>query len=224
MRYLPINLDVRGKRVVVVGGGMVAARKCLLLRESGARLTVVSPELAPVLQEIVGAGTVDYLARAYEPGDLMGAFLVYAATDRPEVNRAVAAAAHDAGILAEVCSDPDRGDFTTPAVVVRGDFTLAVGTGGLAPAFAGKIRRELEGRFDPAYGEALRLLGAVREKLLTANEANAYYKRILKELVDADLPLLFRTRNFAEIDKVLAARCGQGFSLATLGLPEKDYP
>lgn len=224
MRYLPINLDVRGKRVVVVGGGEVAARKCLLLRTSGARLTVVSPELAPVLQELAGAGAFHHLARAYESGDLSGAFLAYAATDRPAVNRAVAEEAHAAGVLVEVCSEPDRGDFTTPAVVARGDFTIAVGTGGLAPALAGAVRRELEDRFDPAYGETVRLLGAVREKLLTANKANAYNKRILKELADADLPDLFRSRDFAGIDNILATRCGPGFTLVTLGLPEKDYP
>src|SRR5512136_1299435 len=104
MRYLPINLDVRGKRVVVVGGGEVAARKCLLLRECGARLTVLSPELAPVLQTFADAGALIHLARAYAPGDLAGAFLVYAATDRPAVNRAVVEEAHAAGILAEVCT------------------------------------------------------------------------------------------------------------------------
>ncbi len=224
MRYLPINLDVREKKVVVVGGGEVAARKCRWLLAGGALLTVVAPELGPILRGHADSGLLQHVARCYETGDLSGAFIAYAATDRPAVNRAVADEAHAAGILVEVCTDPDRGDFTSPAVVARGDFTLAVATGGLAPAMAGKVRRELEERYDRSYGETVRLLGAVREKLLTANEANAYNTRILKELASADLPLMFRNRDFAGIDSILAASCGPDYSLATLGLPEKDYP
>ncbi len=222
MRHLPINLDVREKRVVVVGGGEVASRKCLLLRECGARLTVIAPELAPVLQGLADAGALSHQARRYESGDLAGAFLAYAATDRPEVNRAVAEEARAAGVLVEICTEPDRGDFTTPAVVARGDFTVTVATGGLAPALAGRVRRELEERFDDTYGDAVRLLGAVREKLLTAHKASAYNKRILKELAAADLPRLLRNRDFAGVDKVLAEHCGPGFTLATLG--QKDTP
>lgn len=224
MRYLPINLDVRGRTVVIVGGGLVASRKCLLLRASGARVTIIAPDLAPVLQTLADAGAVLHLARVFAPGDLAGAFLAYAATDQPAVNRAVADEAHLAGTLVEVCTEPDRGDFTTPAVVARGDFTIAIGTGGAAPALAGRIRREFEARFDPSYAETVTLLGAVREKLLTANKASAYNKRILKELADADLPHLFRNRAYAEIDQLLATLCGPGFTLSALGVPEKDNP
>lgn len=224
MRYLPINLDVRGRTVVIVGGGAVASRKCLILRASGASVTVIAPEVALVLQELATAGEVRHLARTYVGGDLAGAFLAYAATDQPAVNRAVADEAHRAGILVEVCTEPDRGDFTTPAVVARGDLTIAIGTGGAAPALAARIRRELEAGFDPAYEETVELLRAVREKLLTANKASAYNKRILKELADADLPHLFRNRAYAEIDQLLAMLCGPGFTLSTLGVPEKDNP
>ncbi len=224
MRYLPINLDVRGKTVVIVGGGPVATRKCQLLRASGASVTIIAPEVALVLQELANAGEVRHLARTYAQGDLAGAFLAYAATDQPAVNRAVADEAHRDGILVEVCTEPDRGNFTTPAVVTRGDLTIAIGTGGAAPALAGRIRQELEDRFDHAYAETVQLLGAVREKLLTANKAGAYNKRILKELADADLPHLFRIRAYAEIDQLLAMLCGPGFTLATLGVPEKDNP
>ena len=224
MRYLPINLDIRARTVVIVGGGEVASRKCGLLRAGGASVTIIAPEVAPVLQALADAGEIRCLARGYEPGDLAGAFLVYAATDQPAVNRAVADDARSAGALVEVCTEPASGDFTSPAVVARGDFTIAIATGGAAPALAARIRHDLEGRFDPAYGEAVALLGAVREKLLTANEASAYNKRILKELADADLPHLFRNRAYAEIDRLLATLCGPGFTLSTLGVPEKDNP
>src|SRR5512138_1824093 len=111
MRYLPINLDVRGRTVVVVGGGLVASRKCHLLRASGARVTIIAPDLAPGLQKLADAGAVLHLVRAFAPGDLAGAFLAYAATDQQAVNRAVADEASRAGILVEVCTEPDRGDF-----------------------------------------------------------------------------------------------------------------
>ena len=224
MRYLPINLDVRGRTVIIIGGGEVASRKCRLLRVGGACVTVIAPGVVPELQALADAGEIRCLARPYEPGDLTGAFLVYAATDRPAVNRAVADEARSAGVLVEVCTEPESGDFTTPALIARGDFTIAIATGGAAPALAARIRRDLEGRFDPAYGEAVELLGIVREKLLTANKASAYNKRILKDLADADLPHLFRNRAYAEIDQLLATLCGPGFALSTLGVPEKDNP
>ena len=111
-----------------------------------------------------------------------------------------------------------------PAVITRDDLVITVSTSGKSPALARKIRAELEQVFGEEYGATLWLLGALREKLLTANKASAYNKRILKELADADLPHLFRNRAYAEIDQLLATLCGPGFTLSALGVPEKDNP
>jgi precorrin-2 dehydrogenase / sirohydrochlorin ferrochelatase len=222
MRYFPVNLDIRGRPVVVVGGGAVAARKCLSLLAAGARVSVIAPALAPILRELAANGRITHLAREYGKGDLAGAFLVFAATGHGPVNRAVAEEAKERGIPADIADAPALCDFTSPAVITRGELLLTVSTGGKAPALARRVREELENRFGPEYAAALDLLGKVREKLLTAKADSAYNKEILNTLVDHDLPALLKSGSGAAIDRLLLKLCGPGFSLAELGMGKKD--
>jgi precorrin-2 dehydrogenase/sirohydrochlorin ferrochelatase len=222
MRYFPVNLDIRGKPAVIVGGGAVAARKCLTLLAAGARVTVIAPALAVPLRELAEKGKVTHLARTFAPGDLAGAFLVFAATDSRWVNRTVAQEARKCGILADIADAPELSAFTSPAVLTRGDLLLTVSTGGASPALARKIRAELEMRYGPEFGAALELLGIVREKLLTGNTSRPYNKQILTTLADHDLPALLQSGATAELDHLLLDLCGPGFTLAELGMGEKD--
>lgn len=222
MRYFPINLDIRDKPVVLVGGGAVAARKCLALLAAGARVTVIAPELDQGLGELCAQGEIRHLARQFTPGDLAGAFLALAATDSAEVNAAVAGEASARGILADIADAPELGAFTLPALLRRGDLLIAVSTGGKSPALARRIRRELEERYGPEYGTAVMLLGKLREKLLTEKGNSAYNKELFNELVDHDLPALIRNHSTAQIDHLLTKLFGPGFTLAGLGVAEKD--
>jgi len=222
MRYFPVNLDIRGKLAVIVGGGAVAARKCLTLLAADARVTVIAPALAVPLRELAEKGKVTHLPRKFAPGDLAGAFLVFAATDSRTVNRTVAQEAREHGIPADIADAPELSAFTSPAVLTRGELLLTVSTGGASPALARKIRAELEMRYGPEYGAALKLLGKVREKLLTGNASSQYNKRILTSLAELDLPALLQSGSTAEIDHLLLDLCGPGFSLAELGMGEKD--
>jgi len=222
MRYFPINLDIRGKPVIVVGGGAVAARKCLTLIAAGARVTVIAPTLAPTLKKLAEAGKLSHLSHNYSAGDLAGSFMVFAATNSRQVNRAVAGEAKDRGIMANIADSPDLSAFTSPAVISRDELLITVSTGGEAPALAGKIREELEERYGPEYGELIKILGRVREKLLTEKGNSQYNKKVLRSLVDQELPALIKKGAFTEIDHMLRKLCGPGFTLAELGLGEKD--
>lgn len=222
MRYFPINLDIRGRRVVVVGGGTVSARKCLSLLDAGARITVIAPELDDRLMALLEQGEISHLARGFAPGDLAGAFLVFAATDSPAINAAVAEEAKARGILADIADAPELGDFTLPAIARRGDLQIAVSTGGKSPALARRIRDELAARYGPEYEAALVLLGTLREKLLTDKGNSAYNKELLNELVGHDLPTLIKSHSTAELDRLLTKLFGPGFTLAGLGVGEKD--
>ena len=222
MRYFPINLDIRDRPVVVVGGGAVAARKCAALLDAGARVTVIAPELDVCLAELRAAGKIRHLARQFARGDLTGSLLAFAATDSAAVNRSVADEGRERGIPANIADAPELGAFTLPALVRRGDLLIAVSTGGNSPALARRIRAELEGRFGPEYETALILLGNVREKLLTEKGNNAYNGKIFNDLVGHDLPALIRSRSTAEIDRLLTELFGPGYTLAELGAGEKD--
>ena len=222
MRYLPINIDIRGKKAVIVGGGSVAARKCLTLLDAGARVTVIAPILSHTLLGLRGKGLIDHLPREYADGDLGGAFLAFAATDERDVNNAVAGEAKKSGILVDVTDSPDLGTFTSPALVDRDGLLITVSTGGEAPVLAGRIREELDARYGPEYAELTRILGKVREKLLTEKLDNQYNKQIILKLLDRDLPALVKMGDYAEIDTILGDICGPGFDLAQLGIGKKD--
>lgn len=182
-RYYPVNLDVTGKRCVVVGGGEVAERKVVLLEDCQAAVTVVSPGLTSCLKSMVEKGRVEHAARAFEPGDLDGAWLVIAATSDPAVNQAVFEEAGRRGILVNVVDDPARCNFTVPSLVRRGDLLISISTGGVAPGLSKRIRQELERQFGGEYEEYLVVLAAFRDKVRShyADEADrrAAWERIL---------------------------------------------
>jgi len=162
----PVALSIRGRRAVVVGGGVVAERKARGLLEAGADVLIVAPDVVASLATLTADGSVAWRARRYERGDLDGALLAFAATDDATTNASVAADARAAGILVNDASDRGRGDFATPAVHRAGDLTVAVDSGGLAPSFAKRVRDELAVAFDARYARAARTLAALRERVL----------------------------------------------------------
>jgi precorrin-2 dehydrogenase/sirohydrochlorin ferrochelatase len=221
-RYLPINLAIAGRPVLVVGGGAVAERKCRSAMAAGGVVTVVAPELTPTLAALAAAGQISHWARPFATGDTDGFVLVYAATDDPAVNRAIAAEGTTRQQLVDVVDAPELGTVVSPAVVARGDLLIAVSTGGAAPAMARRIRDEIGSRYGSEYAPVLAILGAVRQKLLTDSPKRAYNNRIFEHLAASDLPRLCRERDLAAIDRLLVEAAGDGYTLAELGLSAKD--
>jgi precorrin-2 dehydrogenase/sirohydrochlorin ferrochelatase len=219
MGYIPIFLDVRGRRCVVVGGGEVAARKVESLLAAGARVTVVSPNLtAPALAAAVEREMVEHIARAYRRGDIAGCALAYAATDDRDLHRALADEARELGIPLNVVDVPELCSFIAPAVVKRGALQIAISTGGAAPAFAARLRRELEKQFGIEYAIALAVLGAARRRLHGGELDPAARMRRLKDLAESRLLDAIAAHDLAEVDRILAAHLGNGVNLAALGV------
>lgn len=135
----PVFLDLHARKVVLVGGGSVALAKLPALLETGARVTVIAPQ---VRLEIVEAG-VAVAQRPFVPIDLDGAWFVVAAAT-PEVNRAVAEAAEERRIFVNAVDDVRSATAYLGGVLHRGDITIAISTGGAAPALAGLLREALD--------------------------------------------------------------------------------
>ena len=165
MRY-PIHLTLEGGRVLMVGGGAVAERRVKRLLEAGARVRVVSPALSGKLGELRDRGAVEHTPRRFEPADLDGAILAFAATDDAAVNRQVADEARRRGILVNVADDPLACDFTLPACVVRGSLVVSVSTNARSPGLAAALRRRLETQFGPEWAALTRMLSDIRPDLL----------------------------------------------------------
>lgn len=135
----PLFLKLAGRRVLVVGGGRVAAGKLPALLSAGAQVAVVAPEVRPEFE----AAEVEIWRRAFEPWDVDGAWLVVAAAP-PDVNRAVVAAASAQRIFVNAVDDVASASAYTAGVLRRGGLTIAVATEGRAPALAGLVREGLE--------------------------------------------------------------------------------
>jgi precorrin-2 dehydrogenase/sirohydrochlorin ferrochelatase len=224
MKYYPINIEIRGRTVTIVGGGAVAERKCRTLLDAGAMVRIIAPRLSKGLCAMVEKGKIEHLAREYRRGDLAGSFLVFAATGNRAVSMAVADEAAEWRILANIADMPERSDFTTPASVARGDLLLTVSTGGKCPGMASQIRGELDERYGEEYAVALRVLGAVRERLLTMKIGCHATREILCSLISRGLPLLLRNGPPDEVDRLLREVAGPGFSLGELRMEKRESP
>jgi precorrin-2 dehydrogenase/sirohydrochlorin ferrochelatase len=182
----PITLKLDGRRCVVVGGGTVAARKVDALLAARAEVVVVSPELCHPLKARYTAADIKYRPRDFEPRDLEGAFVAIAATDSPEVNAAVFEAAQSAGILVNVVDEPELCSFYVPAVVRRGDLTIAVSTGGNSPALARRIREQLDEQFGSEYTAFGQLLGEFRPRVIADVPSEDDRRTIWREMLASD--------------------------------------
>ncbi len=159
MTPYPVNLELSGQPVLVVGGGPVAARKVAGLRSADARVTVVSPT---AVREISADPDVRWLARPYRRGEVSAYRLAVTATNDPEVNGAVRADGDRANVFVNSADDPSNCSFTLPAVARRGDLQITVSTGGRSPGLARWLRRRLESQLDEGYEGLLTMLSETR--------------------------------------------------------------
>jgi siroheme synthase-like protein len=155
-------LRLAGRRCLVVGGGDVGLEKVEGLLVCGAAVTLVCPDAHPELEQLAAEGSIEWLARDYEPSDLEGAFLVIAATDDSEVNIAVHADAEARAMLVNVADVPPLCNFILPAVVRTGPLAIAISTAGASPALAKRMKREIAESFGEDYARLAVLLNDAR--------------------------------------------------------------
>lgn len=216
MRYYPINLDVKNRNCLIVGGGAVGTRKVNTLLACGARLTVVSPDPTPQLTRLASEGTITLKKRAYRSDDIIGMFLVIGATDDERLNRRISGDAERAHILCNIADRPEDCSFILPAVVRRGDLVITVSTSGKSPALAKHLRQELEKQFGREYADFLLLMGAIRKKLLSRAHAPEAHKDLFNQLIESDLLRLMRENKKADINALLCSILGDGYQLEQL--------
>lgn len=180
---LPIMIKLKGQKCVIVGGGKIAYRRTMTLLAEGARIVIVSPELLPELAALVEQKRVGWLPRAFEKQDVYDTFLVVAATNKREVNEAVAYSC-SANQLINIADDPGNSSFYFPAVGKRGLLTVAVGTEGASPILAKNIRDEIMSQFDESYESYISFVKISREKILSLRVGEVEKRQLLTEIVD----------------------------------------
>ena len=185
--YYPIFLDLKGKKTLVVGGGMVAQRKIETLLEHEADVHVISRALTPALNRAVEAGRVKLVGEEFHESHLDGAFMVIAATDDTGLNRRVSRSAQERGLLINAVDQPDDCNFIVPSSLRRGDLRIAISTSGKSPAMARKVREDLEKHFGDEYESFLNLMGEMRREILARGLSQKEKSRIFRELIDSPI-------------------------------------
>ena len=205
MRYYPINLDLKGRDVLVVGGGAVAEGKALQLVEAGARVTLVSPQLSEALRAAADRGEITHRDGPFAERDLNSMFLVISATDDRKVNEKVANAARERGALCNVVDQPDLCDFITPALVTRGRLQISVSTGGGSPTLTQRVKREIAALIGEEYGVLLELAAEMRAEAKGRVADFERRKEVLRAFVESDALDLIRAGRLDEA-RALAGR------------------
>lgn len=164
-RYFPAFLRLNGERVLVVGGGEVAARKIRLLIRAAAAIEVVAAELNAELQQRLTAGEIRHLSTAFEAQHVVNCRLVIAATDDAQLNHSVAHAADEFRVPVNVVDDPEHSSFITPAIVDRAPLLIAVSSFGAAPVLARRVREQIETMLPAAYGRVAAFMERLRSQV-----------------------------------------------------------
>jgi len=210
--FYPILVELQRKKALVVGGGKVAQRKIETLLECGAFVQVVARELTAELEELRSWRKIEFLGGEFSEAFLEGAFLVFAATDDVLLNRRVSQAAQQRGLLVNAVDQPADCNFIVPSVLTRGDLLIAVSTSGKSPAFARKVRVELERHFGEEYGLFLSLMGNLRKEILCLGLSQEENKRAFEELVYSDLLPAIREKNWDLASQIIQKVLGRPIS------------
>lgn len=161
--YYPVMLDVRNQPAIIIGGDRVAAEKAANLSAAGAQVTVISQSFCDELLDLECNQIVTLRYKAYEHGDLTGAFVVVAATTHnPELTEAIWNEAQEHQQLINIVDVPHRCNFILPSILRRGHLTISVSTEGTSPGLAKRIRQYLEDLFPSAYTAYFQLAAIAR--------------------------------------------------------------
>ncbi|MCD4755129.1 MAG: bifunctional precorrin-2 dehydrogenase/sirohydrochlorin ferrochelatase [Deltaproteobacteria bacterium] len=207
--YYPLSVDLRNKKVVVVGGGSVAERKVQGLLSANTQVKLVSPEVTEALKKMASDGLIDHTARAFVPEDLDKAWLVIAATDDTEVQELVYNEALSQRIFCNVVDLPEFCSFIVPSVVRRGDLCLSISTGGRSPALAQHLRKELEQSLGSFYGDYVSLLGELRQLIIKSFGDPVTRKDLCQSLADPEVIAWVREGEWDRVERWAVSLCGE---------------
>ena len=165
MDHLPIFLNVSGKRTLIVGNGVSAARKADLLLRAGSDLTIVAPRLGEELSQLAQSYTFKHQATELIAEDLRGCLVVFACSSDDSANQKLRGFAAAAGIMVNVSDKTEECDFIMPAVVDRTPLLIAISSGGTSPLLVRMLKARFETTIPAAYGRLAEFAGSYRDRI-----------------------------------------------------------
>lgn len=182
--FLPLNIDMSDRCILVVGAGSVAGRKIRALLKAEAIITVVAPQVSPEINQLASNNPLNLVIRQYRSSDLDRVFLVVAATNDTQVNSTIASEASQRGILVNVTDASAQGNCQFPAMLQRGDLQIGVSTHGRFPGFAAAVRDLIAKVIGDEFGILLNSLAKERDKLLTEGNPSTYNSEVLRSRIN----------------------------------------
>ena len=200
-------LKLTNRRCVVVGGGEIGLEKVEGLLACNGRVVLIAPEAEPELERLAAEGSIEWLRREYETGDLEATFIAIAATNDTDVNIAVYNDAERRAMLVNVVDVPPLCNFILPAIVRTGPLAIAISTAGASPALAKRIKRQIADEFGEPYARLAVLLNDVRGwakgTLPTYQDRKAFFEGIVNG--EPDPIELLRAGDEAAVVELIAA-------------------
>jgi len=187
MRHLPIVVAMSGRSAVVVGGGLVAARRAELLVRSGASVTVFASDLSDEFFDLSGKPNFRHVPRDPGVDDFVGSTLCFIATEDERLTRAALNAARSARTLVNVADRPELSDFIMPSIVDRSPLVIAISTGGASPILGRMLRARLESLIPAAYGRLADLMGGFRSRVAAAIPSQAPRRRFWETVLEGPI-------------------------------------
>ena len=165
MQTFPLFMSLQGRRALVAGGTEAAARKVELLLSAGAQVTLIADTVVGEIAQLIDEGRISWAGRAFDEADLAGVSLVVVASDDEGLQARVSLAAQQRCLPVNVVDRPRLSSFIMPAIVDRSPITIAISTGGTAPALARRLRAEIERAMPAAIGRLARFAEVFREQV-----------------------------------------------------------
>lgn len=188
----PINLQIKDRICLIVGGGRVAERKAIGLLNCQAKVTIISPDITEALATLVAENKLNFIKRDFACADIENKFIVIAATNNKKLNTQITALAQEKNILVNNIDSPEEGNFALPATLQRGPLQISVSTNGCSPALAKKIKGDLGRLYGEEYQEYLFLLREIREYCLKHISDINKRKEIFNRVIASDLIQLIK--------------------------------
>ncbi len=209
MDLLPIFLNIKKQKCVVVGGGEVAFRKASLLLRAGANLTIIAVSVEEQLRQLCSLHDATVIKKAFEKSDLEGSTLVVAATDDSQVNERVSIAATSLSIPVNVVDQPHLCSFIMPSIVDRSPIVIAISSGGSSPVLTRKLKELNETMIPGRIDKLAELLSSYRGRVKAGIEDFSGRLRFWESILDSEIPELVYSGQDDKAREALDARLAE---------------
>ena len=197
MKFYPVNINIENKKCVVIGGGKIAYDKIIGLLEAGANVEIIAPKICTEIENL--RDKVKILRENYSAEKISDGVILIAATNNSALNQQIANDARAKNFLVNIVDDISS-DFIVPSRIRRGDFLLAISTGGSSPAFSKFVRKMLERDFNENFGAAVEIISKYRQAAIKKIPTHELRIKFWQEILTPEIWENIKAGNLSKLE------------------------